>query len=108
MDESPPPFQAAGRRLCPDGSCLGLIGPEGRCNICGARGEAGVIPPDAIGAVNETDDAATALGGGELSTDASSADFDPNRRLCDDGSCTGIVGADGTCGLCGRRSAGAS
>src|SRR5690242_1479866 len=22
------------RRLCPDGACLGLLGPDGRCKIC--------------------------------------------------------------------------
>ena len=29
--------------------------------------------------------------------------FDPARRLCDDGSCVGVVGADGVCGTCGRK-----
>jgi hypothetical protein len=29
--------------------------------------------------------------------------FDPTRRLCDDGSCVGVVGADGVCRVCGRR-----
>jgi len=24
-----------GRRLCPDGACLGVIGPNGRCTTCG-------------------------------------------------------------------------
>ncbi len=23
------------RRLCPDGNCLGLIGPDGNCKVCG-------------------------------------------------------------------------
>ena len=23
------------RRLCPDGSCIGVIGPDGRCSVCG-------------------------------------------------------------------------
>jgi hypothetical protein len=23
------------RRLCPDGSCIGLIGDDGRCKVCG-------------------------------------------------------------------------
>jgi hypothetical protein len=25
----------AERRLCPDGSCVGLIGDDGRCKVCG-------------------------------------------------------------------------
>ncbi len=27
------------RRLCPDGNCIGVIGPDGRCKECG-RSEA--------------------------------------------------------------------
>ncbi len=23
------------RRLCPDGNCIGVIGPDGRCKECG-------------------------------------------------------------------------
>src|SRR5579883_1949635 len=26
------------RELCPDGTCLGVIGPDGRCKICGKSG----------------------------------------------------------------------
>jgi hypothetical protein len=29
--------------------------------------------------------------------------FDAGRRLCDDGSCVGVVGPDGVCRTCGRR-----
>ena len=109
MDDSPPPFEAAGRKLCPDGSCLGLIGPEGRCNVCGARGEPGLIPRNDVSAPREPGETAEALGGGGLAAASmTDADFDPSRRLCDDGACTGIVGADGACGVCGRRAAGGS
>ena len=31
--------------------------------------------------------------------------FDPTRRLCDDGSCVGVIGADGRCGVCGQQPA---
>ena len=26
------------RRLCSDGACLGVLGPNGRCNVCGREG----------------------------------------------------------------------
>jgi hypothetical protein len=32
------PFAMENRRLCPDGNCIGIIGPEGRCVICGRAG----------------------------------------------------------------------
>jgi len=28
------------RQLCPDGNCIGVIGSDGRCKICGQRAEA--------------------------------------------------------------------
>ena len=68
------------RRLCPDGSCIGVIGPDGRCSVCGRTGDG---RPRVL-----------AAGG---------AGFDPQRRLCDDGSCVGVVGADGRCGVCGKE-----
>ena len=80
------------RRLCPDGTCVGVIGPDGRCPECG-RNASG--KPD-LSTVAETAET--------MSADASSptADgFDPNRRLCDDGACVGVVGPDGRCAVCG-------
>ena len=29
--------------------------------------------------------------------------FDPNRRLCPDGGCIGLIGADGVCNVCGQK-----
>jgi hypothetical protein len=26
------------RRLCPDGACVGVLGPDGRCKVCGQGG----------------------------------------------------------------------
>ncbi len=34
--EDAPPFDDD-RRLCPDGACVGLLGPDGRCKVCGRR-----------------------------------------------------------------------
>ena len=42
LDDSDPQDEAAAsnnnlddRELCPDGACTGLIGPDGRCKVCG-------------------------------------------------------------------------
>jgi len=29
------------RRLCPDGACIGVIGDDGRCRVCGRSGGGG-------------------------------------------------------------------
>lgn len=75
------------RQLCPDGSCVGVLGPDGLCNVCG-RPEGASAEAEEAGALDAGDS-----GGG----------FDATRRLCDDGSCVGVVGADGVCGTCGRK-----
>jgi hypothetical protein len=91
------------RRLCPDGSCVGVIGADGRCSVCQSSGGTGAASESiaesapAAWAEASPDDARTAEAG-----DAGSG-FDPTRRLCDDGSCVGIVGANGVCGTCGRK-----
>jgi len=46
-DEPPPEAEAlesddgdwADRRLCPDGNCIGVIGPDGKCKECGRPAE---------------------------------------------------------------------
>lgn len=89
------------RRLCPDGSCVGVIGTDGRCSVC-AR------PPGAAAKAASDEDAEPgAAAAAEPNEGAWAAEpvsgFDPGRRLCDDGSCVGVVGADGACSTCGRK-----
>lgn len=135
---------ATERRLCPDGACVGLIGPDGRCKVCGtpasdaaAAGHAAPSPDDADdadGADDDAEDAAPAprtvraeVAATPARTPASAApdDTDPeaddadddedddaadvdaaadddDRRLCPDGACIGVLGADGRCKVCGK------
>jgi hypothetical protein len=91
------PFDPTRRKLCPDGACVGVIGDDGVCRVCGrteAQAAAGeeVSEPDAL----------EASGAGESAGDAGGG-FDSKRRLCDDGACVGVVGDDGVCRVCGRR-----
>ena len=96
------------RRLCPDGSCIGVIGPDGRCSVCGRTGVgrprvlAGGAPAGSDAVQDDRDDRDDDDGEG-ASASAGGAGFDPQRRLCDDGSCVGVVGADGRCGVCGKE-----
>jgi hypothetical protein len=80
------------RRLCPDGSCVGIMGADGRCSVCG-HAKGAPAEPNEAGAADSSSQAPDPMPSG----------FDPGRRLCDDGSCVGIVGADGVCGACGQR-----
>jgi len=90
------------RRLCSDGNCIGVIGPDGRCKECGKRysEDAGDVPP-AVAVL-----AAPAAAPGtrfEATVVAGEADDDwESRRLCGDGNCIGVIGPDGRCKECGR------
>jgi hypothetical protein len=107
------------RRLCPDGACVGVLGADGRCSVCQrpASGSAAWLSEVANDAdadvdasesdasesdVSESDDDASTSPSGLSASDGSSG-FDAHRRLCDDGSCVGVVGADGICGTCGKK-----
>ncbi|MCD6497312.1 MAG: hypothetical protein J7M25_03305 [Deltaproteobacteria bacterium] len=101
---APGDFQS--RRLCPDGSCLGVIGPDGRCTVCGRV----VGPSSDKGSVREAAQSESVdepVGADDpLSLPAAEAEagdgFDPGRRLCPDGACLGLIGPNGRCNICGR------
>lgn len=79
------------RRLCPDGTCVGVIGSDGRCCECGRS---------ASGAPSERRRAIAEPAPAEVP--AAEGGFDPARRLCDDGTCVGVVHEDGRCNVCGK------
>ena len=104
-----------GRRLCPDGHCIGVIGPDGRCRECDAVSNE--PPPAGIAAGVEKDEVekdpiernggkdAEAKTDPEPEKDMESPDGSEweNRRLCPDGNCIGIIGPDGRCRECGKE-----
>lgn len=112
------------RRLCPDGACVGVIGDDGRCRVCGrSAGGGGKDAAAAAGFVPATVDADDGAGGGgeaepgdddgaaagpddgaaEAGAVKGAAAFDPHRRLCPDGDCLGVIGAEGVCNVCGKK-----
>jgi len=102
------------RPLCPDGACVGLIGDDGRCGTCGRAGAAPAprAPKAQVEAPTEpaTEPAAERpqepTVAADEAVDASPGEADPDARVpCDDGTCTGVLGADGRCGTCGRPAA---
>ena len=100
-------FDARTRRLCPDGACVGLMGPDGRCALCGAEDTKNPVPglgAEAFRGGCTTDEPAEAKG---VKQDVARGDdaFDAGRKLCSDGSCLGVIGAQGVCGICGRGGA---
>ncbi len=113
-------FDPRQRRLCPDGACVGLIGNDNRCKLCGARADGSAASNAAAAAADsgaitldgDKDDKNSSDGsddetlprtlGDVAHLDEGGAGFDPGRRLCSDGACLGVIVADGRCNVCGR------
>ena len=117
------PAEWNARQLCIDGACIGVIGEDGTCKVCGklrpgaakkhaatattpdaavATPTPAATPPTPAPALTPSEDAellaaATAL--------AASAHEDFDRKLCPDGACVGVIGDDGHCKLCGKVAA---
>lgn len=99
-------FDAQKRRLCPDGTCVGLLDDVGRCRTCGRQG--GAEGADEIAAWEtgpDGPDSGHHTGEHDAGNGLASAGFDPTRRLCPNGECVGVLDAQGRCKECGRAEA---
>jgi hypothetical protein len=109
------------RVLCSDESCIGTIGPDGRCRECG-RPYNGILPDrtetgptheaaangDREAGASGESHASTSAGDKSIGNDSDSVtsvtdDEWESRTLCPDESCIGIIGPDGSCKECGKR-----
>jgi hypothetical protein len=100
-------FEPLERELCTEGTCIGIIGPDGFCKECGRPGRATVIDPRTQGLLADEEVA------GELEAAVLQGDLPPapddfaDRSLCPDGACIGVIGSDGRCSECGRSASAA-
>jgi hypothetical protein len=110
------------RMLCPDGACVGVIGPDGTCKVCGRvapnwgdERKRGLAEEPADEADDEDDeyeddeyeDDEYEDDDGEDAPEGSGEPSEAwdDRKLCPDGACVGLIGPDGTCNVCGRSAA---
>ncbi len=109
------------RTLCPDGACVGVIGADGTCKVCGRvapnwgderkRGLADETADEAAPSDedddeyedDDEDDEDEEEDDGAEETE-SAGEWD-DRKLCPDGGCVGLIGPNGTCNVCGRSAA---
>ena len=109
------------RQLCPDGACVGVIGPDGTCKACGRAApnwgeerKRGLIE-ETVDEDYEDDDEED---DDEYEDDEESDDIVEDRgplvpgdseweqrKLCPDEGCIGVLGDDGRCKVCGRSAA---
>ena len=89
------------RVLCNDESCIGVIGPDGRCKECGKSFEGSETEEN--GETQTDSEGDEDFGATEpAQTDTADGSWE-NRTLCSDESCIGVIGPDGRCKECGKR-----
>ena len=89
------------RTLCIDESCIGVIGPDGRCKECGKPFESGQQEDIPLERDFDEIDLETESATDEESESQTDIDWE-NRTLCIDESCIGVIGPDGRCKECGK------
>ena len=103
-------FNLDERVLCQDGNCIGLVGSDGKCKVCGLIYEGDTPLPEASGPAvplsemmdaDDTSDDSNSQNNLDNSDDAGAV-YSDERICCSDDNCIGIVGPDGRCGTCGR------
>ena len=89
------------RMLCVDESCIGTIGPDGRCRECGKPYGAALNP--ATGAADKNKEQAEPVADLKKNTESTASDEEWEKRiLCSDESCIGTIGPNGRCRECGK------
>jgi hypothetical protein len=88
------------RELCPDGSCIGVLGDDRKCKVCGMASDG--TPGVRVEREEQDEPEEMEASGSDADADAG-ADAGDERELCPDGTCIGLIGADGRCKVCGAR-----
>ena len=86
------------RILCSDESCIGTIGSDKKCRVCGKPYE-GELPAEHC---SSSEPAVMANEQSSVSLTEPEPDDWEKRILCSDESCIGIIGPDGKCKECGQ------
>ncbi|MGD0278189.1 MAG: hypothetical protein ABSC11_02655 [Smithella sp.] len=88
------------RILCSDESCIGTIGPDGKCKECGKFYEGDMTAEHSQEGVQSVkpEEQKPFL---SVAEEESDEDWD-KRVLCSDESCIGVIGSDGKCKECGK------
>jgi hypothetical protein len=93
------------RILCSDESCIGVIGPDGRCGECGKPYNGDFkgtpVPADTADTEDTPDAPDVDVFDDEKPIHPVEGDWE-SRTLCSDESCIGVIGPDGRCKECGK------
>ena len=94
------------RVLCSDDTCIGLVGADGRCKVCGLAytGPETIPVSDDVTMGTEATPSPSEQPPSEIDKAGIVPEThgDDERICCPDDTCVGIIGKDGTCGVCGK------
>jgi len=91
------------RRLCRDDSCIGVIGADGRCRVCGLQDTITPVESDRPTDRNPVQEESRAPSEEDPPPESGDDPGWEDRKLCSDESCIGTIGRDGRCGICGLK-----
>lgn len=98
QSEEPAEVEECGERIpCPDESCLGTLGEDGLCRLCGMGTRACLEPEQGSWALEEEPERPSQLRSGE------DEELKEERVCCSDESCVGTVDEEGYCRICGLK-----
>ena len=101
-------FNIEERVLCCNEACIGLVGKDGKCKVCGLvyTGNESLPKTDDETAIepNQVDEAKKETEANSKTDDNTNTvdAFENERICCSDEACIGIIGPSGTCGTCGK------
>jgi hypothetical protein len=101
QSEEPAEMQEFGERIpCPDESCLGTLGENGLCRLCGMGP---VVSREQEPASRASQDEPESSKEAELKEDEEAKEEEEQRVCCSDESCVGTVDERGYCRICGLK-----
>ena len=102
-------FNVDERVLCSDDACIGLVGPDRCCKVCGGVYTGVESLPDALerqspmGSEDPVESVDPVIGGESTPNSEQETLDDPDERICcSDDTCIGLSGPNGICGTCGK------
>ncbi len=94
-------FNLEERILCEDDTCIGLVGSDRKCKVCGRVYEGSSPLPKGGEDSADSEISTASMESSALLSETDKAD--PGERIpCLDDLCVGIIGPDGKCGTCGK------
>ncbi|MGQ9653728.1 MAG: hypothetical protein ACUVXD_06650 [Thermodesulfobacteriota bacterium] len=97
--------EAPDRIPCSDGSCIGLVGDDGCCRVCGRQHAEAYVSSFGVSPCQDFSDRPMIheeSEGEEEEEHEEDSGLD-ERVLCSDESCIGVVDEDGYCKACGLK-----